>query len=80
MCIGQLFSTSSDSRRELRSLGQTVVCAMQHPNGYVFACAHTFIYIALLIENGADCVMENCRPNNVGREEHEEGESNRNTF
>jgi hypothetical protein len=30
---------------------------------------HTFAYVALLIENGIDCVMENCRPNNVGREE-----------
>lgn len=48
-------------------------------SNYVFACAHTFVYVALLIENGADCVMENCRPN-VGREEREEGESDRNNL
>lgn len=80
MCIGQLFLTSTDSRRELRFLSQTVVCAMAS-YAAVFVCAHTFVYVALLIENGTDCVMKNCRPNNVGREEREKkGEGDRNTF
>lgn len=34
-------------------------------------CAHTFVYVTLLIENSADCVMENCRLNNVDPEERE---------
>lgn len=71
MCIGWLFPTSVDSRRELRLLGQTVVCAMASERLCVCVCSYTFVYIELLIENGADCVIENCRPNNVGREERE---------
>lgn len=30
-----------------------------------------YLYVALLIENSTDCAMENCRPNNVDREERE---------
>lgn len=42
-------------------------------------CTHTFVYVALLIENSTDCAMENCRPNNVDREKHEkEREGDRN--
>jgi len=78
MCIGQLFLTSADS--ESFAYLVKLLFALRHLGDYVFACAHTFVYIVLLIENGVDCEMENCRPNNVDREEREkEGESDRNT-
>lgn len=44
-------------------------------------CAHTSVCVALLIKNSADCVMENCRLNNVDPQEREkEGQGDRNTF
>lgn len=56
---------SADSYRELRLLSQTVVCATAFERLYVCVCR------IVVIENSIDCVMENCRPNNVDREECE---------
>lgn len=78
MCIGQLFLTSADSESFAYLVKLLFTLLLLHPVGYVFACAHTFVYVVLLIENGVDCAIENCRPNNVDHEE-KEGKSDRNT-